>query len=147
MARQKTQPPQHCFSWSDFGSCRGQPSVTVSVFALAQQLVFLLWGRGVCAGAAAKAIEQKVNPQIRNRSAVRIRDPTLQLCRLRFNIGGMGRRCLRRRSSTGKEALDDVKRYRDQENRDRRSGEHSADDRGTQNAASDGAGAIREPEW
>jgi hypothetical protein len=77
-ARQDTQLAQHCFSSSDFGACLLQPSVAASIFILAQQLVFSLWTSGEGAGVIASAIEQEVNPQIRNRSIACIRVLRLQ---------------------------------------------------------------------
>ena len=73
MARQKTQPAQHCFSWSDFGACRAQPSVAFAVIALAQQLVFLVWETGVCVGTTASAIEPESRRVTKTRNAARIR--------------------------------------------------------------------------
>ena len=53
--------------------------------------------------------------------------------------------CLRRRLSASEKSLDDIKRYRDQKNRDARCGDHSADDGRAKHAPGDGAGAAGKP--
>jgi hypothetical protein len=84
-------PAQHCFSGSGFGEWWAQPSFAISVFILAQQLIFSKERRADWAGMIANAIEKEVSPQTRSRRIARICDPRLQLSARRFNLPGASR--------------------------------------------------------
>lgn len=71
-AHPKAQREQHCWSWSDCGACRSHSRAADSIFILAQQLVFSACWTGTWAGTAAKAIEEAIVRQTKNRRARRM---------------------------------------------------------------------------
>jgi hypothetical protein len=60
MARQNTQPEQHCLSWVGFGACWPQSFAASSVFIFAQQLVFAGCGTAARAGITTVAIDAEI---------------------------------------------------------------------------------------
>ena len=73
MARQNTQPEQHCLSGADFGACWPQSFAGASIFIFAQQLAFAGCGTAPRAGSMVAAIDAEIARQSRSRNVARIR--------------------------------------------------------------------------